>query len=1133
MKFLALALTFAFSPLALAESPAADTVAETSDVSAPAPRSEAGADEAIASLKDQVKSLQEEIGKAEGLAEEPRRAALALCDKASDCLADEIKLANLAAKLRAEMEGSQPVPTEVPKDIPAAAEVSLVGLDLETIRVRISQAAEQHNVLVAKADELNREITRRNERRQRLPALQSECRETLSKTELLLAESADPSAPALVQRARRLWLQARFAAKKQEIQTLDQETRTYEAGVRLWLERSDKAQSAVETSAASLRTLETHAAQFQQKEAERQARVAKWAAASAHPAIHSAAAENAELAERNTALVADIEASRLMIEEATSLRETLQHRLDDVQKRSEASAGSQQIGQLLRTLREQMPDLAGYRHRLRERPLRISKLGIERYDWENQRHLSRNIEEAVKQELAGMETDADVVSAMRGVMLARRELLTQAIGNGANLATRLEELDAAETGLMSVAQTLDAFIAEKVLWVRSAAPIGLSDGMRVAQLPRQMDSLGKVSAGIFTRLTDDLRSAPALWMLLVLTLIGFLITRRRVRRRLLECGEAASRVGSTEFRPTLVASLATLVMAAPLPLAIAFLGWRMHHVAAGSGLFTWIAWPLVLVAGAYAMLNTVRHACRVGGLGDRHFGWDSNALRQLSRGCRRLQLLATPLLATAIGIELTGQAELISGPGRFALMSALLVIAGVSWTVLRPRGAVVLSIVTGVEHPFAAALARCAGTVSLLMITGIFVATTAGYHYTAMQLTRLSLISIVVVFGCLALHAMLTRWLLVSYRRAAMRRAQERRRALADAQEQGSDTPVIETTPQVSLSDINRQARRLVGMAAALAFLGAMGIVWSDVLPALGVISRVQLWSIAGAAGAPAEWITLADALWAGLALFLTWYAGKNLPGLLEIAVLQRLPIDAGARYAVSSLTGYAIMVVGAMVGCRYLGVGWTSVQWLVAAMSVGLGFGLQEIFANFVSGLILLFERPARVGDTVTIGAITGTVTKIRIRATTILDWDNKELIVPNKEFVVGNLVNWTLSNPNLRLVLTVGVAYGSDTKLATELLYRVARENPNVIAEPEPVVVFTEFGDSALTFELRVFVRELAMFRRLRHELNMSIDSLFREHRIEIAFPQCDLHVRSLPAALDGIWNQGKERVSLSDAA
>ena len=132
----------------------------------------------------------------------------------------------------------------------------------------------------------------------------------------------------------------------------------------------------------------------------------------------------------------------------------------------------------------------------------------------------------------------------------------------------------------------------------------------------------------------------------------------------------------------------------------------------------------------------------------------------------------------------------------------------------------------------------------------------------------------------------------------------------------------------------------------------------------------------------------------------------------------------------------YSIAVIGVTLFFWLIGIGWLSLQWLIAAMTVGLGFGLQEIFAIFVSGLILLFERPVRIGGTVTLNNITGTVSRIRIRATTILDWYNRELIVPNRAFVTDNLINWTLTNPDLRMILKVGIAFGSDTRKATELL-------------------------------------------------------------------------------------------------
>ncbi|MHC5046351.1 MAG: mechanosensitive ion channel domain-containing protein, partial [Planctomycetota bacterium] len=203
---------------------------------------------------------------------------------------------------------------------------------------------------------------------------------------------------------------------------------------------------------------------------------------------------------------------------------------------------------------------------------------------------------------------------------------------------------------------------------------------------------------------------------------------------------------------------------------------------------------------------------------------------------------------------------------------------------------------------------------------------------------------------------------------------------------------------------------------------------------------------------------------------------------------------------------------VGVVIAFAAIGVTWQKVQWIAAAITVGLGFGLQEIFGNFMSGLIILFERPIRVGDTVTVGDISGTVTRIRIRATTVTDWDRKELIIPNKEFVTTRINNWSLSDPILRIILPVGVAYGSDTQKATQLLLDVARACQHVLDDPPPRALFLGFGDSSLNLELRVFIPSIDSFLTTRHELHEAIDKAFREAGIEIAFPQRDIHVRSV---------------------
>ena len=222
--------------------------------------------------------------------------------------------------------------------------------------------------------------------------------------------------------------------------------------------------------------------------------------------------------------------------------------------------------------------------------------------------------------------------------------------------------------------------------------------------------------------------------------------------------------------------------------------------------------------------------------------------------------------------------------------------------------------------------------------------------------------------------------------------------------------------------------------------------------------------------------------------------------------------MHAGERVAMTTLVRYFIVIVGSAIAFATIGIDWGKVQWLVAALSVGLGFGLQEIFANFISGLILLFERPIRVGDLVTVGGIDGYVRRIRMRATTIVDFDRKELIVPNKAFVTSQLVNWTLSDPVTRLVIPVGVAYGSDTELAQKLLMGVAEDCELLLEDPAPAVVFRSFGESSLDFQLWVYLPSRDVWRQAVNRLHSGIERAFREAGIEIAFPQRDIHVRTL---------------------
>ena len=190
------------------------------------------------------------------------------------------------------------------------------------------------------------------------------------------------------------------------------------------------------------------------------------------------------------------------------------------------------------------------------------------------------------------------------------------------------------------------------------------------------------------------------------------------------------------------------------------------------------------------------------------------------------------------------------------------------------------------------------------------------------------------------------------------------------------------------------------------------------------------------------------------LVFIITTQLVRNLPALLELAILQHLDLTPGTGYAITTITKYLLMLIGGLVGFSMIGIEWSKLQWLVAALGVGLGFGLQEIFANFISGLIILFEKPIRIGDTVTIRDLTGSVTKINTRATTISDWDRKEIIVPNKAFITEQFINWSLSDSVTRVVLTIPAPADANSEEVTEILLTAARRCSLVIDNPAPEV-------------------------------------------------------------------------------
>jgi small-conductance mechanosensitive channel len=307
--------------------------------------------------------------------------------------------------------------------------------------------------------------------------------------------------------------------------------------------------------------------------------------------------------------------------------------------------------------------------------------------------------------------------------------------------------------------------------------------------------------------------------------------------------------------------------------------------------------------------------------------------------------------------------------------------------------------------------------------------------------------------------------------------------------------------------------RRLQGVfrLAATVFWG-VGV--ADALSILGPASQRIIAVLGARVGWGAVSISLGDLIAFGIVVWFTYLASQAVRAVLEEDVFARVSVRRGIATAFSSLAHYSVLLMGFLLALGALGIDLTRITIIAGALGVGVGFGLQNVVNNFVSGLILLFERPIQVGDSVQLGTLVGEVKRIGIRSSTVRTWEGAEVIVPNASLVSDQVTNWTLSDRMRRIDLDVGVGYGADPQHVVTLLGEVTRANPGVLPDPPPVVLFLGFGDSSLNFQVRAWTARFEEWVRTRSELGLAVHAALKEAGVEIPFPQRDVHIVHEPA-------------------
>lgn len=709
-------------------------------------------------------------------------------------------------------------------------------------------------------------------------------------------------------------------------------------------------------------------------------------------------------------------------------------------------------------------------------------------------------------------TAATLLGPYRMALLEERDGLTALIGVG-------QELQVALLERRTALDALETFIRSKVFWIRDAKPLGpalwsqvVSETAVVTSWARDLGSQGS------THFADSLTRPGTLTMLLLLLVVlplGLYWARQRVRRFVTRMNDRTvdddARIGGR-----LLAVGGGILSVALLPVFLFILSRSLGT--------DWVPGNLAPVLGGllghlavfllFWFLSRSFFAGR--GTVQVQFGMDRDAAHNLHRAL--VILLLGYLSFFAVGSILSRPPFLLAAQPlealprlAYTLFLIVAVVAGI--VLLQPRSAFTRNFSASLGDNFFGRRWPMFGGLVCLAGVGIAVLEITGYRYGAGVLARNLALSLVTLLVLVPLYK---GTVVVGISRTRAARAKRLLRAGEAAQPTAGEAtsapagPPAAAEPGTPEENQQHQIRRLIRALFLIGGVVLIASLWGIDSQVFRTLDQLQAYDIRDT-GEINEFVSYGDLLRTVLIVLAAYLLLKYLPGLYEYGVFSRLDLDSGLKYAILTMSRYGIFTVGAITALSAIHLDLGRLGWLMAAMGVGLGFGLQEIVSNFVSGIILLVERPVRVGDVVTVGTVSGKVQRINIRATSVINFDRQEIIVPNRNLITKEVTNWTRGDTIIRLVVPIGVAYGSDIDQVTNTLLEIARQQPEILTDPSPQAFFLAHGESSLDFELRVFVPDPSTKIPLLHRLNRALNKSLTDQGIEIPFPQRDLHIRS----------------------
>ncbi len=1027
--------------------------------------------------------------------------------------------ADRAKQLQKQLDGSD---TQQPPAIPSDASLTDIEQMLAEQRDRLTKAEKS-------LEDAKQEAAQRVARRAEVPKQTQEAQDRLAEVEAALAAPPAPGQASQVAQAQNALNRATKQAIEAELKSLSAELPTYDATARALQLQQSLAEKQVSQARNGLDELAKTADERRKQEARRQAQRARQTAALVHPALEQIAQTNLELTRLRTGpegkpqegLNARIARATSKLQEVDDELQTLSDIKSDLQEKLSIEGISSYLGPLMLEQRSNLPSTADLRREIAQRQDEIALVRFHLTDVRQRLRGLENLDDEVDDLTAKLGPDIseskeqEILDTGRKLLDQQRKLLGDVRDEYSNYFNLLNNLNAKQQELVANTAALEKTLERHLLWTRTTPNLGPADA-HPGYLALRWLLNGQNWREVWLDIRDSIQRNPE-QLALPLFMIVVVVLRWPLARRLRLLGERVGHDARGALRIHVV--------------GIGRHGATRHGVAGrGSD------------HGLVAVLQPAGrtfHARRRHGAGDHGVGTDAGHVSATdvapgrpvrgalslavvgrspdSRHLRGAVMLLAPIVFVVAVLDWDGTPEWQNSLGR-ALFVVGMVAAGVLIDrMFRTPENKIAGAAQSTPTRWQQILRVLAVAAPLLLAALAF----AGYYPTALELTTHVYETICLFIGLSVFQGMALRWLRLVRGRFALSRVEEPQPP-ADESATGAEGEPAE--PQIDLATVNQQTRQLLRGCLVLILTVGTWLIWVDVLPLTAWLDQ-PMWQAAqqvtrtiddaNAGQAVQEVtefrvITVGHLLLAVLIGVATFVAARNIPGLLQVSIPQSVPLDEGARFALITVIRYVLLAVGVTIAFGTIGIGWSHIQWLVAALSVGIGFGLQELVANFICGLIMLFERPVRVGDTVTVDDITGTVTRIKMCATTIRSWDQQEYLVPNKELITGRVLNWTLTDNTNRITIQVGVSYSSDPEKVRRILFEIVRRNRNILRDPAPLITFESFGDSSLNFTMRVYLQGLDKRLPTMDYLHSEILNRFRKEGIEIPFPQRDLNVR-----------------------